>query len=156
MTKNTETDSDNDVKVTTIFGGKGGVTEGKWSPIEKTIVVRLYKEEPVLPYPFLLKETRIGTKEMVYDIPKEDVVGCVAKLWPWKSNLETTPGYYSDLHSRKRVDLQDMMILRYENRNIPVCPDYFQTGGMIVDLVETYQLEETAGIGCVTKEAKQN
>lgn len=82
MTKNTETDSDNDVKVTTIFGVKGGVTAGKWSPVEKTIVVRLHKEEPALPYPFLLKETRIGTKEMVYDIPKEDVVGCVARLWP--------------------------------------------------------------------------
>lgn len=65
-----------------------------------------------------------------------------------KSNLETTPGDCSDL--------QDMMILRYENRNIPVCPDYFQTGGMIVDLVETYQLEETAGTDYITKEAKQN
>lgn len=156
MTENTKVDSTNGVKVTTFFKGKGGDTEEQWSPTEKTIVVHLYKEEPLLPYPLLTKETRIGTKEMVYDIPKKEIVDFVAKLWPWKDPLKTTPGYYIDLHSRKKVDLHDMMILRYESRNIPVLPDYFQTGGMIVDLVETYQLEETTGVCCCTKEAKQD
>ena len=158
MTKRTKVNpaqEENNVPTTTIFQGRDGVTKNLWSQAEKTVIVKLYKEAPLLPYPLVVKETRIGTKEMVYDIPKEAVVDFVEKLWPWCDAFNTTPGYYTDLHSGKKIDPQEIMILRHEKRNIPVCPDYSQTGGMVVDFVETSQLEESTDGLFYCKKAKQ-
>jgi len=109
-------------------------TNDEWSFAEKEAMIRMCKESPALRFPLKQRTTADGTSEMVYDIPAKHKRYWLNRLWPFVGFDYDTPKY--DLHSKSAFKASDMLVIRYKNRNLVVCPDYLNTGGMAVDVLE--------------------
>lgn len=97
---------------------------------EKQIQCAVYGHADLLQYPVMRCRNAAGTDDKVYDIPAEDVVGVVEKIYGGK-----LPDVMLDLHSGKLFRKGDMRIIRYAGRNLIVTPGYLSFGGMVADMV---------------------
>lgn len=106
-----------------------------WSPGEKGLLCKYFDESPMLEYP--LREITVGngTKEYMYDIPREDTKKVLSTICSEFVDMLFSGEELMDVHNLKTVDPNDIKIIRYEERNIPVSPYYESDGGMLIDII---------------------
>lgn len=102
---------------------------------EKEIIRHIQNEEEKLPYDLQIHSTEEFGGEAYYVIPEKEKYECLKKCWPFIGCPKPSTKVL-DIHSGETFPFKDAFIIRWENRNVVVCPDYFQTGGMCVDIVE--------------------
>lgn len=105
---------------------------GSWSPGEKYVMTRLVPRSPELAHPLEECRNRKGGCEMVYSL--EGDTKALEDAWPfsnWKPGMDDE---VYDVHSRRLFRFGNCKIIRLEGRNILVCEDYLQTGGMACDI----------------------
>ena len=108
-----------------IVNGLSGLSLG-----EKQVQCAVYGHEDRLQYPVMLCRNVAGTDDKVYDIPADDVVDVVEKIYGGE-----LPDVMLDLHSGKLFRNGDMRVIRYAGRNLIVTPGYLSFGGMVADMV---------------------
>ena len=108
-----------------IVNGLSGLSLG-----EKQVQCAVYGHEDPLQYPVMLCRNAADTDDKVYDIPAEDVVAVVEKIYGGE-----LPDVMLDLHSGKLFRKGDMRVIRYAGRNLIVTPGYLSLGGMVADMV---------------------
>ena len=108
-----------------IVNGLSGLSLG-----EKQVQCAVYGHEAPLQYPVMLCRNAAGTDDKVYDIPAEDVVAVVEKIYGG-----VLPDVMLDLHSGRLFRKGDMRVIRYAGRNLIVTPGYLSLGGMVADMV---------------------
>lgn len=105
------------------------------SLMEKKVCTFLYETSPVLKYKISSHKGSDGCSYMFYEIPAltgEDIKA----TWPFANEVSPETVFY-DLHSEKWFTLKDAKILRYAKRNILVSPFFLDSGGMVVDSMES-------------------
>lgn len=111
------------------------MTDDVWSRPEKDCLCKFVKASPALHFPLKNRKTASGIVEQVYFIPKSEKYEVIKGLWPFEDKPK--PGQeFKDVHSDQIVKVEDLMVIRWNERNMVVAPDYFKTGGMAVDLVD--------------------
>lgn len=108
-----------------IVNGLSGLSLG-----EKQVQCAVYGHEAPLQYPVMRCRNAASTDDKVYDIPAEDVVAVVEKIYGGE-----LPDVMLDLHSGKLFRKGDMRVIRYAGRNLIVTPGYLSLGGMVADMV---------------------
>ena len=108
-----------------IVNGLSGLSLG-----EKQVQCAVYGHADPLKYPVMLCRNVAGTDDKVYDIPAEDVVAVVERIYGGE-----LPDVMLDLHSGKLFRKGDMRVIRYAGRNLIVTPGYLSFGGMVADMV---------------------
>ena len=109
---------------------------GEMSHGEKAMLVFLCGEQPELDYPLEDVVLSNGKTERMYVLPDEVKDELLPKLFPFYPSFKPDDDV-QDIHSGKTFKFRDARVLRWNNRNILVCPDYPQTGGMAVDMVRS-------------------
>ena len=108
-----------------IVNGLSGLSLG-----EKQVQCAVYGPADPLQYPVMLCRNAADTDDKVYDIPAEDVVAVVERIYGGE-----LPDVLLDLHSGKLFRKGDMRVIRYAGRNLIVTPGYLSLGGMVADMV---------------------
>ena len=103
---------------------------------EKEIIRQIQNEEEKLPYELEVRHDDEYGDECVYAIPDEEKYECLKKCWPFIGCPKPSTKVL-DLHSGETFLFKDALIIRWENRNVVVCPEYFRTGGTCLDVVDT-------------------
>ena len=103
-----------------------------FSAAERTIMRQVVKVSDPLPYPLKPLKLANGGIDQMYDIPGNDkervVLQCCAM------DILRSKKACVDIHSGKSVLPKDANVIRWMDRNIVVCPDFANTGGMECDI----------------------
>lgn len=110
-----------------------GNTESIMSINEKALMCVSTPQSPVLPYKVYMIENYKGGFEKVYSIPVEDIIKIVNSLTAFRYDIKSDTEMH-DLHSDKRFNADQLLIIRYAGRNLIVSPLYLQHGGMLPDI----------------------
>lgn len=108
------------------------------SKSEKKILKILIKPSAKMEFPIKEETGADGIKYSVYQIPKEKIQEVVEQLNPFV----TIPEKPYCLHEKRFFSTNEAKVIRYSDRNIPVSPDFLNTGGMCVDWIDADDEEE--------------
>lgn len=106
------------------------------SEAEKSIyraIVGVMMDE--LPYPLKKVENNEFDEEFVYDIPEDKKQEVLNQLWPFVDCPKMDDVMF-DIHSGMFFKMKDFIVIRFDNYNMLCCPEYFTTGGTVVDMVK--------------------
>ena len=101
---------------------------------EKEILAQIVKESEPLGFPLKRVSAEGFEDELVYEIPEDKKLEVLKELWPF---VDTPDGdrVFLDIHSGKEVVFKECLVVRSNLRNLIVSPYYFESGGMVVDLI---------------------
>ena len=92
---------------------------------------------PSEPLPYKLKKLEMPEgyqSELEYEIPDDKKEEVLKKLYPFMGCPELNEVRF-DLHSQSCFVVKDYRVIRWDNRNLLVAPDYDKTGGMVCDWI---------------------
>ena len=92
---------------------------------------------PSEPLPYKLKKLEMPEgyqSELEYEIPDDKKEEVLKKLYPFMGCPELDEVRF-DLHSQSCFVVKDYRVIRWDNRNLLVAPDYDKTGGMVCDWI---------------------
>lgn len=92
---------------------------------------------PSEPLPYKLKKLEMPegySDELEYEIPEDKKEEVLKKLYPFMGCPELDEVRF-DLHSQSCFVVKDYRVIRWDNRNLLVAPDYDKTGGMVCDWI---------------------
>lgn len=103
---------------------------------EKQVLEMLMPPSPELPYP--LKELAMwkGMPALEYVIPEEDREEVFRQVYPFKP-CPSLDEYRYDLHADREFIIREYRVIRELDRNLLVSPYYPESGGMVVDWMDT-------------------
>lgn len=113
----------------------GRMKDHPWSRSEKQVICRLVGPSNPLPYPLQKRKCPNGDYDMVYLMPQEDKERELRRCWPFQVDCPDMDMELTDVHCMRKFKFRDSLIIYSEQRNIIVCPDYFEFGGMVVDMM---------------------
>lgn len=98
---------------------------------------------PSEPLPYKLKKLEMPEgfqDELEYEIPEDKKEEVLKALYPFMACPELDEVRF-DLHSQSCFVVKDYRVIRYDNRNLLVAPDYDKTGGMVCDWIVPDELQ---------------
>ena len=105
------------------------------SPAEKSMLRIIVNPSEPLPYKLKKLEMPEGYQsELEYEIPEDKREEVLKKLYPFMGCPELDEVRF-DLHSQSCFVVKDYRVIRWDNRNLLVAPDYDKTGGMVCDWI---------------------
>ncbi len=107
---------------------------------EKRLLEILVKESPRLDYVVTFHVSEEYGVEEFYVIPDEDKEKVLTELWPFVNCFKMTDLVY-DIHKEDFFMFKDCMVMRWNHRNIIVCPDYLNTGGTCLDIIDIEKIK---------------
>jgi len=111
----------------------------EFSRAEKAVLSAVIDESDRLPYPIKAVKLSIGVLCEMYEIPAKDKAKVFKKLYPFTPVPAMNKEMYC-LHEGKTFKVKEYGVLRENNRNFIVSPFYTNSGGMVIDWVEPYNL----------------
>ena len=104
---------------------------------EKTLMKRVLGDQPELPYPLHDLPMPEGFRpEREYEIPGADRAELLRRLYFLVPAPALEDERY-DLHEKRVFKVRDLRIIRWNDANLLVSPDYPKSGGTLLDWVGT-------------------
>lgn len=119
---------------------KANETPHEMSLQEKAICLAVAGRQPELPYPLKEVECADGTVQRIYQIPDEDKAKVLADLYRMTAAPSLDDTLY-DIHERKEFRVRDFLVIRWCEGNLLASPYFPQSGGMMVDWIDSAMVE---------------
>lgn len=104
---------------------------------EKSMLRMIIKPSEPLPYKLKKLEMPEGYQdELEYEIPEDKREEVLKALYPFMGCPELDEVRF-DLHSQSLFIVRDFRVIRWDNRNLLVAPDYPHSGGCVCDWIAT-------------------
>ncbi len=105
------------------------------SPTEKQCLNEIINESLPLNFPVRKLKMAIGPDAIEYIIPRKEKEAVLNALYPFSKTPSMNDTRYC-LHEGKEFKVRNFKVIREDNRNYMVSPDYANTGGMVIDWIE--------------------
>lgn len=116
------------------------------SMMEKQVLERLLSPAPPLPYATRAMKMAYGPDAIEYIIPDGEREKVLCELYPFEG-CPAMDDVLFDIHQRRFFKTAEFRVIRERGRNMLVSPYYPQSGGMVVDWVDTPEISKLCNGG---------